>query len=337
MIFVTGGTGLVGSHILMELVKKGRTFKALKRKTSSLEICKKVFKYYNISDKFNSINWVEGDIIDIVSLGEHIAACEYVIHAAAMLSFHGKKDQKFLEKINIEGTQNIVNISIDCNIKKMVYVSSIAALGRNSTNDTIDEECYFQHTKLDSHYAISKYYAEQEVWRGAQEGLDVVILNPSVILGAGNWDKGSSQMFDKVFQGLKFYAPGGTGYVDVVDVARLVILLLNSKIKNERFIINAENLKYQYFFNQIAKNFNKPEAKIRVTHFLKELAWRVEAIKSFFTGKESLITKETANTSMTTKTYSSRKIKKATGFCFTPIDHSIKKYCDWYITEHHLK
>ena len=333
MIFVTGGTGLVGSHILMELVKKGIKFKALKRKTSSLEICKKVFKYYNISDKFNSIKWVEGDVNDIISLEKHIVICEYVIHAAAMLSFHGKKDQKLLEKINIEGTQNIVNISIDCNIKKMVYVSSIAALGRNSTNDIINEECYFQHTKLDSHYAISKYYAEQEVWRGAQEGLDVVILNPSVILGAGNWNEGSSQMFDKVFQGLKFYAPGGTGYVDVIDVARLVILLLNSKVKNERFIINAENLKYQYFFNQIAKNFNKPKAKIRVTHFLKELAWRAEAIKSFFTGKKSLITKETANTSMTTKTYSSRKIKKETGFSFTPIDQSIKKYCDWYISE----
>ncbi|MEE2953818.1 MAG: NAD-dependent epimerase/dehydratase family protein [Bacteroidota bacterium] len=333
MIFVTGGTGLLGSHILMKLIQEGKNFQALRRRTSSLVICKKVFQYYNLSDKFQKINWVEGDILDIVSIEEHIKQCKYVIHAAALLSFHGKRDKKLLEKINIEGTQNIVNASLACNIKKLAYVSSIAALGRNSTNEMVDEECYFIHTKLDSQYSVSKYYAEQEVWRGGQEGLDIIIVNPSVILGPGDWSKGSSQMFDRVFKGLKFYTTGSTGYVDVIDVAKVVILLLNSKIKNERFIVNAENLKYRYFFNQIAKQFNKPEAKIRVTYFLKELAWRAEAIKSFFTGKKSLITKETANTSMTSKSYSSKKLQEKTGFVFTPISNSIERYCNWYISE----
>ncbi|MBT4881872.1 MAG: NAD-dependent epimerase/dehydratase family protein [Flavobacteriales bacterium] len=332
MIFVTGGTGLVGSHILLELSQKGEQFKALKRDSSSLSICENIFKYYNAEDLFEKINWVVGDVNDIPSLTDGMQDCEQLIHCAAVISFQSS-DAELLKKVNIEGTANVMNVALSSRVKKVGFVSSIAVLGRNSTEGIVDEECHFKHTKLDSNYALSKYYAEQEVWRAAQEGLDVVIVNPSVILGPGDSEKGSSQIFEKINNGLKFYTTGSTGYVDVVDVSSSLIALLFSKIKNERFIVNGANLKYRDCFDRIAVAFNKPKATIKVTPFLKEIAWRLEAVKSFVTAKTPLITKETANSAMTDSSYSTSKIEQAISYQFTDIDATIKKYATWFIAD----
>jgi len=332
MIFVTGGTGLVGSHILLRLAKEGMPFKALKRETSSLQICENVFSYYAAKDLFVKINWVIGDVNDIPALGKAMEGCSKVLHCAGVISFH-PTEVELMRKVNIEGTANVVNVAISKGIKKLGYISSIAALGRNSTVGIVDEECYFKATKLDSNYALSKYYAEQEVWRASQEGLDVVMVNPSVILGPGDWTKGSSQIFQRIHKGLKFYTTGSTGYVDVVDVANSLIALLFSEVKNERFIVNGTNLKYRDCFNRIADGFGKPHATIKVTPFLKEIAWRVEAFRSFITGKKPLLSQETANSAMTNGTYSTAKIKSAIEFQFTDIDSTIKKYCDWFIAD----
>lgn len=330
MIFITGGTGLVGSHILLKLSQQKIPFKALKRKNSSLDICKNVFNYYEADHLFNSIIWENGDVNDIPSLEEAMKDCDKVIHAAAMVSFH-KEDAEQMNKINIEGTKNIMNIAISLGMKKVSYISSIASLGRNtSEQNIIDEECYFQINNKESNYSISKYYSEQEVWRASQEGIDVVISNPSFILGPGDWTKGSSQIFQKIYHGLKFYTNGSTGYVDVVDVANCAILLLHSDIKNERFIINGENLKYRDVFDWIADGFGKKRATIKVTPFLKEVAWRSEYILSFLTGKKELITRESANSAMNKSYYSTKKIDKIFGYKFTPIKDSIRKYCNWF-------
>ena len=230
-------------------------------------------------------------------------------------------------------TANVVNVALSKGIKKLGYVSSIAALGRNSTEGIVDEECHFKATKLDSNYALSKYYAEQEVWRVSQEGLDVVIVNPSVILGPGDWSRGSSRIFQKIYSGLKFYAPGSTGYVDVLDVVNSLVSLLFSNVKNERFIVNGANLKYRDCFDRIAVAVNKPKATIKVTPFLKEIAWRLEAIRAFITGNKPLITRETANNAMTDSSYSTTKIISAIDFNFTDIDITIKKYADWFIAD----
>ena len=180
---------------------------------------------------------------------------------------------------------------------------------------------------------MSKYYAEQEVWRASQEGLDIVMVNPSVILGPGDWKKGSSQIFQKLYKGLKFYTTGSTGYVDVVDVANSLIALLFSEVKNERFIVNGANLKYRDCFNSIADGFEKPHATIKVTPFLKEVAWRVEMLRAMITGGKPLLTKETANSAMTSSEYSTAKIEQAIDFQFTPIEQTIKKYCAWFIAD----
>ena len=332
MIFVTGGTGLVGSHVLLKLAKEGIPFKALKRETSSLQICENVFSYYAAQELFTKINWVTGDVNDIPSLEKSMEDCGRALHCAAVVSFH-PAEAELMRKVNIEGTANVVNVALSKGIKKLGYISSIAALGRNSTVGIVDEECYFKATKLDSNYALSKYYAEQEVWRASQEGLDVVIVNPSVILGPGDWNKGSPQIFQKIYSGLKFYTPGSTGYVDVMDVANSLVDLLLSSVKNERFIVNGANLKYRDCFDRIAVAFGRPKASIKVTSFLKELAWRFEVIRSFITSKTPLLTKETANSAMMDGAYSTEKIKKEIDFQFTPIEQTIKKYCDWFIAD----
>ena len=332
MIFVTGGTGLVGSHILLRLAKEGISFKALKRETSSLQICENVFFHYAAKDLFTKINWETGDVNDIPSLEKAMEDCSRILHCAAIVSFH-PAEVELMRKVNIEGTANVVNVALSKGIKKLGYVSSIAALGRNSTVGIVDEECYFKATKLDSNYALSKYYAEQEVWRASQEDLDVVIVNPSVILGPGDWDKGSSQIFQKIHSGLKFYTTGSTGYVDVIDVANSLVDLLLSSVRNERFIVNGANLKYRDCFDRIAIALGKSKASIKVTPFLKELAWRFEAIRSFITSKTPLLSRETANSAMTDGAYSTEKIKKEIDFQFTEIETTIQKYANWFLAD----
>ena len=332
MIFLTGGTGLVGAHILLKLTESGQKVKALKRKRSSLTVIKNIFSHYKKTDLLKSIEWIEGDLLDLFSLQEGIKGCNTVIHCAAIVSFN-PKDFKKVMKINVGGTANIVNICLENNIEKLAYISSIATLN-DEKNQVRTEDSFWKESKSNSQYAKSKYLSEQEVWRGIEEGLNSIIVNPSVILGPGDWTKGSSQMFEKVWKGLKFYSSGSTGYIDVLDVAKCVVKLLEKEIINERFILNAENIKYRDIFDSIAENLNKPKPHIKVSPLIKEIAWRIEWLKSFITNKSPLITKETANTAMKNKSFSNEKIIKALDYKFIPIEESIKHYSQWFLEEY---
>ena len=332
MIFLTGGTGLVGAHILLKLTESGQKVKALKRKRSSLTVIKNIFSHYKKTDLLKSIEWIEGDLLDLFSLQEGIKGCNTVIHCAAIVSFN-PRDFKKMMKINVEGTANIVNICLENNIDKLAYISSIATLN-DDKNHIRTEDSFWKESKSNSQYAKSKYLSEQEVWRGIEEGLNSIIVNPSVILGPGDWTKGSSQMFEKVWKGLKFYSSGSTGYIDVVDVAKCVVKLLEKEIINERFILNAENIKYRDIFDSIAENLNKPKPHIKVSPLIKEIAWRIEWLMSLITNKSPLITKETANTAMKNKSFSNQKIIKALDYNFIPIEESIKHYSQWFLEEY---
>ena len=329
MIFLTGGTGLVGSYILMTLMQEKKTVKALKRKSSSLETCKKIFNYYKLGKLFSQINWCDGDINDIPSLEENMNDCDVIIHAAALVSFQKSEVDK-LKKINIEGTANIMNIALSYNYKRCIYISSVSTLGRDLQDQEINEDSYFQSDKNISNYAYSKFYAEQEVWRASNEGLDVIILNPSIILGPGNWDKGSSKIFQRIFKGLRFYSLGSSGYVDVQDIAEIVLCFLLNDIKNERYILNGTNISFRDAFNKIADELGVKRATIKVTPFLKELAWRLDYIKSFFMKSPPLLTKETANSAMRKNSYSSLKVQETLGYNFTLFDLTVKKYCRFF-------
>ena len=324
---------LVGAHILLKLTEKGQKVKALKRKKSSLTVIENIFSHYNKTELLQSIEWIDGDILDLFSLEKGIKDCKTVIHCAAIVSFNPKDFEKMMKQ-NVEGTANVVNLCLEHNIEKLGYISSIATLGSVEEDKTRTENNYWKESKSNTQYAVSKYLSEQEVWRGIEEGLDSVIINPSVILGPGDWTKGSSQMFEKVWSGLKFYSSGSTGYVDVLDVAECLIKLLDSSVVNERFILNAGHMKYREVFDTIAENLNKPKPHIKVTPFLKEIAWRVEWLKSMITNKSPLVTKETARTAMKNKSFSNQKIVNALNYKFTPISESLSRYSKWFLEEH---
>ncbi len=328
MILVTGGTGFVGAHVLFELLKNGEKVKALKRENSSLQLTKKIFSYYTDDYKqlFSQIDWVTGDINDIISLDEAMQGISQIYHCAAVVSFE-PKDRANMFKTNVNGTANVVNTALKYSIGKLCHVSSIAAIGRTENDDFITEETTWKSSERNSNYAKSKYAAEREVWRGIEEGLNAVIVNPSVILGTGDWNSGSSSIFQTMWKGTKFYTTGVNGYVDVRDVAKAMVNLMNSPIVNQRFILSSENLNYQELFTKIMNAFGKKPPHIKATLWMLNIAWRIEKLKSLFFNSKPLITKETVNTSQNKYFYSSQKIKQQLSFDFIPIEKSIKDTC----------
>jgi len=326
MIFVTGGTGLLGTHVLIELSKRGHKIRALKRINSDLTIVKKVFDFY-LAEKshhfFDQIEWVEGDILDIVSLQNGVKDCSVVYHCAALVSFK-RHDFKKLIRINKEGTANVVNVCLGAKIDHLCYVSSTAAIGRSETKTVYDETNKWASSPENSGYAVSKYIAENEVWRGIEEGLNAVIVNPSVILGPGNWNEGSLGIFKVVKKGLKFYTPGINAFVDARDIAFVMAELSEKRVFNERFLVISENLKFKDLFEKIAKELNVKAPSVLVKPWMAGLAWRIEGLLAFFFGRKQNITRETARSSMSSTSYSNQKIKERLQIEFIPIDESIK-------------
>ena len=334
MILVTGGTGLVGSHLLYQLSLENDTIRAICRKNSNLKAVKNVFSYFSedFEHLFRKIEWVEADITDVVALEKAFKNTTEVYHAAALVSFD-PKDYNKLRKINIEGTANIVNLSIENNIKKLCFVSSIAAVGRSINSQFINESNEWDIEKSNYGYAISKYGAEIEIWRASQEGIPVVIVNPGVILGAGFWNTGSGNLFSKIYKGFKFYSEGITGYVSVNDVVKAMILLMKSKVENERFILVSENISYREIFNAIALKFKKKKPTIKVTKLMSEIGWRLETIKSFLINKPPLLTKHSSKSIHQKRYFSSEKIKKTLDFKFEPISKSIDNICKLFLKD----
>ncbi len=326
MILVTGGTGLVGSHLLKELIKGEESIRAIYRDEKSLSKIKHFFILFNISwnDVLKKVEWVQSDLLNPAVLEDAFLGVDYVYHCAAMVSFN-KRDKKQMLKVNIEGTSNVVNLSLDYNVKKLCYVSSTAAIGNTTNGDDRTEKNDWQNDGTFSNYSISKYFAEMEVWRGGEEGLDVVIVNPSIIIGAGDWNSSSSNLFLKVWKGLRFYTLGVNGFVYVNDVVKVMTELMNSDIKNERYLVIAENLTFQTLFNYISEYLNKPYPSVLVKKWMTNVICRVEVIKTFLFKSDPLVTKESANSAMRVTKYSNQKIKKDLKFEFTPIKIAVKE------------
>lgn len=320
-IFITGGTGFLGSYITRMLVKQGFQVRAMKRASSRLDLLEEVK---------NQIEWVEGDILDVPFLEDAMEGIDKVYHAAAMVAFD-PRDHKKMMKINHEGTANVVNVALYRGVKKLAYVSSIAAIGRSSETPIVHEKTAWETSKLNSQYAISKYLAEQEVWRGTAEGLPAVIVNPSIIVGAGCWDDSSCRLFKQIDTGLKFYTAGATGFVDVRDVANSLIKLMESNIENQRYILNAVNKSYFNFFKLLAQFLEKEPPSIKTNAFLNGIVWRIEWLRSMITGSRPLITKETARSSAHSFQYKNDKIINTLDYQFRSIETSIKETAEAYL------
>lgn len=315
MILVTGGSGLLGKELIIQLLAQGKQVRAIYNKTPLPDFH---------SDKLEQ---VQCNILDVIGLEEAMKGIEQVYHSAAIVTFNPKKKRE-LFKINIEGTANVVNASLDAGVKKMVHVSSVAALGRIRENTPINETMNWTEETSNSRYGQSKYLAELEVWRGIGEGLDAVMVNPVLILGDGDWNSSSSRVFKSVYEEFPWYTDGITGFVDVRDVAKAMIQLMESNISAERFVISAEDRNFQDVFNLIAKAFGKKPPHKKVTPALAKIVWRLEAIKSRFTGKEPLVTKETAATALAKVHFDNSKLKKyLPGFTYRTIEETITHTC----------
>lgn len=315
-ILVTGGSGFVGSYIIRYLLKNNYdnivTFTRQKNHPILL------------SGLENKIEILQGDLFDHDFLDEVTSHCNYLINCAALVSFK-PKDSKTLLKTNVEGVSNIINISLKNKVERLIHISSIAALGRSEEEKSLDEYAKWENSKYNSPYAISKYLSELEVWRGFAEGLNGAILNPSLIIGAGKWSDGTNEFFEQIYKGLKFCPSGSNGFVDVRDVAKMAIALLESEITEQRIICSSENLFYLDFFGQIAKYLNKKPPKYKINKNLSKPIGFLLNIANFFTAGNTNLSSNSLNSSVLQSKYNNTKSKKLLNYSYIPLTQTIEE------------
>ncbi|PAC33226.1 NAD-dependent epimerase/dehydratase family protein [Flectobacillus sp. BAB-3569] len=322
MVLITGITGLVGSFVAKHFLDKGHQVAGFRRANSDLSL---------VTDIQSQIHWLEGDVLDVLSLEKALVGIDIVIHAAAVVSF-APKDAELMNKVNIEGTANVVNACLDAGIRKVCFISSVAALGRKLPQEyvegqqvTLNEKSTWEEDPLNSNYAKSKYLAEMEVWRGVAEGLNAVIVNPSVILGEADWNKSSTQLFKYANSEPTYYPKGSLNYVDILDLSECVYQLVTSDIVGERFVLNAGTISFQNFFEKVSQSLGKKAPTKAVSNTISEILWRVEALRSWLTGSTPILTKETARSSKFNFYFDNAKIKKQLNFNFRSFDETITR------------
>ncbi|WCL81218.1 NAD-dependent epimerase/dehydratase family protein [Saprospira sp. CCB-QB6] len=310
LLFITGATGFLGAYLVREALKAGYRIRASKRPNSPLDL---------LGDMAQKIEWREGDLLDLSFVESCLEGVDSLIHAAALVSFQPKEAEKMI-RFNADSTNYLVNAALSANISESLFVSSIAALGRDEKKLRIDEQSQWENSKYNSNYAISKFKAECEVWRGIQEGLPACIVNPAVIMGAGYWAKGTAQMFQQVANGLSFYPAGATGFVDVRDVAEFSLALLqNPQAQGQRFILNGTNCSYQTLFTEMATALGKKPPKRKLPAWGVELLWRIEKLRSWIRGLPPLITEEIARNMNSKYEYDNQKVIDFLGKDFRPL------------------
>ncbi len=327
MILVTGGTGLIGSHLLFHLTKSGKKVKASYRSEKSIDKVSQVFGYYteNPESLLEKINWIKADITDVGSLEQLFDEVNQVYHCAALISFDPKQLDALL-KANTEGTANLVNLCLTHNVKKLCYVSSIAAIGPSPKGKMATEDNEWSDTNI-SVYGLTKHDAELEVWRGSQEGLSVVVVNPGVVLGPGFWKSGSGTFFTYANKGKRHFLPGGTGFVTVNDVTTAMISLMDSNITGERFILVNENLAYQEIFGRIATRLSVAAPYKKTAFWLLECFWRLDGLRSKFLGKRRRLTKNMVKGLYHQEIYDNSKIKRSLNFNFEDLNTTLDFCC----------
>ncbi len=325
MILITGGTGIVGAHLLYFLLKENKVVRAIHRRSSDIHSVKKVFALYTseVDILFNKIDWVEADITNIPDLTAAFENVTQVYHCAAFINFNPAK-YNILKKVNVEGTANIVNLCLAKNIRKLCHVSSVATFGKVPAGQLINEGTPWNPDEKNNVYSITKYGAEMEVWRGTQEGLDAIIVNPGIIFGISPNNDGSGIITKLGSRGISYYPSGGMGVVDVKDVVKAMIMLMDSEINNEQYILVAENVTYQEILSKFSILYGKkpPTKKLSkpLMIFFSQMDWLSSKI---FRTKRKL-TRATVNSMFSISWYDSSKIKEQLGFQFTPLENTLK-------------
>jgi nucleoside-diphosphate-sugar epimerase len=324
-VLVTGGTGFLGAYVIRELVMKGYAVRAIRRSGS--------LPGFVPADIFQQVDWIKGDVLDALALEEAMDGVDGVIHAAAKVSFAGK-DRSELFKINVEGTANVVNAALLQNVPRFVHVSSVAALGRTGNGETVTENKVWEESRYNTSYAISKFRGEVEVWRGIGEGLPAVVVNPSTILGFGDWNSSSCTLFRSAYNEFPWYTEGVNGFVDVMDTAKAVVGLLESEVCGERYILNSDNWTFRRLFETIAAGFGKRPPSREATPFIAGIAWRTARLKSLFSGQPSMLTRESARVARSSTYFDNNKIlEQLPDFRFTPLEETIRDACNAYMQQ----
>lgn len=334
MILVTGGTGLVGAHLLYNLIKKGESVRAIYRNEKKCEQVKHIFSYYSddAASLYEAIDWFQADLNDIPLLSQAFQGIENVYHCAAFVSFEPDKFE-LLKRSNIEGTANIVNLCLANAVKKLCHVSSIAAIGKPKSGVPTTEDTEWNAEADNNGYAITKYGAELEVWRGTQEGLDAVIVNPGVIIGPGLWRYGSGAIIKTVHKGLSFYTKGSMGYISVEDVVKSMCYLMDSQIKNERYILVSEHWTYEELFKTCSEALAVKAPQKEAKSGLLKWAWRMDWLKHKLGGKRRLLTKHLAQTLLNQVEFDTSKLQSQTEIKFSALEQSIKQTCALYLKD----
>jgi len=327
MILVTGATGLVGGNLIWHLLQENDTVTAIRRPTSNLDPLHVIFSSYTSTPGLflSRIVWKIADVLDEKSTLEAMIGVSIVYHCAAIVSFDPKSEN--ITDTNITGTRNVVRAALESKIDKLCFVSSIAACGKGSKGAPVDEDTVWSTDHLHSVYSQSKFYSEQEVWNGINQGLNAVIVNPGVILGVSGTDTGSSQLFSQVQKGLMFYTNGGSGYVDVRDVVKSMILLTKSNISGERFVLVGENCSNKEIISWMADGFGKHRPVFPVGKLLLQSIGSVMEIAGKIFHFHPLIDSEMAQIITQREYYANSKIKNAIGINFNPIEQCIREIC----------
>lgn len=330
MNLVTGATGLLGTHVMSELLRQGMPVRGLYRSEASRTQCIQLLKHLGQStDVIASIDWQEADVLDVGALAEAMAGATHVYHCAAVVSYH-KKDRKHMYAVNTEGTANVVNVALELGTAKLCHVSSIASLGKAENNSWVDERAEWMENEMSTHYAITKYLSEMEVWRGIQEGLCAVIVNPGFIVGPGDFDKSSSRVFSTIQSGMPFYPPGGTGFVAAQDCATCMVSLMQSAVQSERFVLVGENASMKDLFQSISKHLGKPVPTKQASNWAMNVARIGAWIRELITGKKALITRETLMNASLRFYYKNEKIKSAVSINFMSLDESVAHAAQYF-------
>jgi dihydroflavonol-4-reductase len=322
-VLVTGGTGFLGAYVIRELLDKGYAVRAIRRGNT--------LPAFIPAHRLQQAQWIAGDVLDVSGLEEAMEGVDGVIHTAAMVSFSGR-DRSELFRVNVEGTANVVNAALTQNVRRFVHVSSVAALGRSGQGETVTEKKSWEESKYNTSYAISKFRGEVEVWRGIGEGLPAVVVNPSTILGYGDWNSSSCTLFRSAYKEFPWYTEGVNGFVDVTDTARAIVYLLESDIAAQRYILSGDNWTFRRLFETIAAGFGKKPPSREATPFIAGVAWRTARLKSLFSGQPGILTRESARIARTSTYFDNAKIlAQVPGFRFTPLEETIRQACSAYL------
>lgn len=327
--FLTGGTGLLGTYFLIQALEQGHSVTAIYRNENSIETTKKVFALQGdkLLEKFSEIKWIKADISNPLEIDEIILPSHTVVHCAGMVSFLPRDEQE-MYKSNFVGTQNLVNVCIEKGVKKFIHISSVSTLCKEV--EIRDETSFQRPAKEAGFYGKSKYLAEMEVWRAMQEGLNAVVLSPSIILGVHNWNKGSSKMFEVASKGLLFFTEGKTGFVDAKDVANAILIVAENDTKQKRYCLNSENIYYKDFFERLHQLFGKPIPKYKAGKLLTSVYWRLQWIKSEIINTNPLVSKESADTAHSIRIFNGDRFAKEFNYSYTPINNTIKSVVQKY-------